>query len=90
MAKEETLRRYEYFSQYGRIQTVTINKEKAYLSDNQGLCFSAYINYADERAASLAILAVDQFVFDQRLLHASYGRTKYCRFFLKGTNCLNH
>ena len=90
VAKEETLRRYEYFSQYGRILTVTINKEKAFQSENQGLCFSAYINYASEREASLAILAVDQFVFDGRLLRASYGRTKYCRFFLKGTNCLNH
>jgi len=70
--------------------SITINKEKGFQSENQGLCFSAYINYASEREASLAILAVDQFVFDGRLLHASFGRTKYCRFFLKGTNCLNH
>ena len=90
VAKEETLRRYEYFSQYGRIVSVSINKEKAFQSENQGLCYSAYINYSSEREASLSILAVDQFVFDGRLLHASFGRTKYCRFFLKGTNCLNH
>ena len=22
-------------------------------------------------------------------MHASFGRTKYCRFFLKGTGCMN-
>jgi CCR4-NOT transcription complex subunit 4 len=30
VAKEETLRRFEYFGQYGRIQSVFINKEKAF------------------------------------------------------------
>ena len=90
VAKEDTLRRFEYFGQYGRIHTVTINKEKAFQSENQGLCFGAYLTFQTERETSLAMLAVDQFVFDGRLLHASFGRTKYCRFFLKGTNCLNH
>ena len=90
VAKEETLRRYEYFGQYGKILNITINKEKAFQSENQGLCYSAYITYSNEREASLAILCVDQFVFDGRLLHASFGRTKYCRFFLKGSYCLNH
>ena len=28
-------------------------------------------------------------MFDGRLMRASFGRTKYCRFFLKGSNCLN-
>jgi len=83
------LRRYEYFGQYGRIVQVTVNKEKAFQSENQGLCYSAYLTYSSAREASIAILAIDQHVFDGRLMHASYGRTKYCRFFLKGTNCLN-
>ena len=34
VAKEETLRRFEYFGQYGRILSVTINKEKAFQSEN--------------------------------------------------------
>lgn len=30
IAKEEVLRKFEYFGQYGKIINVTINKEKAY------------------------------------------------------------
>jgi CCR4-NOT transcription complex subunit 4 len=30
IAKEEVLRRFEYFGQYGKILNVTINKEKAF------------------------------------------------------------
>ena len=59
------------------------------MSDNQVLCHSAYITYSTQREASIAILSVDQFVFDGRLMRASFGRTKYCRFFLKGSHCLN-
>ncbi|CDW78808.1 ccr4-not transcription complex subunit 4 isoform 3 [Stylonychia lemnae] len=87
IAKEETLRRYEYFGQYGRIQQITINRENAYNSENQGICFSAYITYSQPQEASIAILAVDQFVYDSRHIRASFGRTKYCKFFLKDTQC---
>ena len=90
MAKEDTLKRFEYFGQYGKVLSVTLNKEKAFQSENQGVCHSAYIQYSTEREASIAILSIDQYVFDGRLMHASFGRTKYCRFFLKGSNCLNH
>lgn len=68
---------------------VTINKDKAYQSENQGTCYSVYITYSTPQEASIAILAVDQHVFDGRLIRASFGRTKYCKFFLKDTNCLN-
>ena len=36
-----------------------------------------------------AILAVDEFTLEKRLLRASFGTTKYCSFFLKGQKCIN-
>jgi CCR4-NOT transcription complex subunit 4 len=53
------LRRFEYFGQYGEIHHVTINKEKAFQSENQGLCYSAYLTYSSEKEASIAILSID-------------------------------
>lgn len=85
IAKEEFLRRYEYFGQYGKILQITVNKENIFQSENQGACYSAYITYSHPKEASIAILAIDQHVFDNRLMRASFGRTKYCKFFLKNT-----
>jgi CCR4-NOT transcription complex subunit 4 len=30
IAKEDLMRRFEYFGQYGKIQSITVNKEKAF------------------------------------------------------------
>ena len=46
VAKEEILKKFEYFGQYGKVQNVTINKENAFMSDNQVLCHSAYVTYS--------------------------------------------
>lgn len=86
IAREETLRRFEYFGQYGRILSLKLGK--AYQAETQ-LCYSAYITYSQEKEASIGLLALDQNVYDGRLMHASFGRTKYCRFFLKHTGCMN-
>jgi len=64
IATEETLRRFEYFGQYGNIVSITINNENAYQSDNTGLCYSAYITYSCARETSIAMLAIDSFYFD--------------------------
>ena len=74
--------KYEYFGQYGKIVALTINKEQAFNSD-QGQSLSAYITYSQPHEAAIAILAVDQAVRDNRLLRASFGRTKYCKYFLR-------
>eukprot|EP00347_Sterkiella_histriomuscorum_P023583 403334090 len=89
IAKEDILRRYDFFGQYGRIMSILINKEKAYQTENQLLCYSAFITYSQPQEASIGILAVDQYQYDGRMIRASYGRTKYCKFFLKDTQCLN-
>lgn len=35
------------------------------------------------------MLSIDSFVYEGRLMKASFGRTKYCKFFLKETQCMN-
>jgi CCR4-NOT transcription complex subunit 4 len=84
IAKEEVLKRYEYFGQYGKILQITI-KDDPFQSENQGTCYSVYVTYSNSKEASLAMLAIDSFVYEGRLMRASYGRTKYCKFFLKDT-----
>jgi CCR4-NOT transcription complex subunit 4 len=59
IAKDEILRRYEYFGQYGKINQITINKDNAYKSENSGICYSVYISYSTPFEASIAILSVD-------------------------------
>lgn len=58
IAREELLSKVEYFGQYGRIMSLTINKEQTFNSD-QGQSYSAYITYNQPYEAAIAILAVD-------------------------------
>jgi CCR4-NOT transcription complex subunit 4 len=93
------MRRYEYFGQYGKIQKIMVkNKEGCNsMSDRLGdesssstkslLSFAAHITFSTPEEASLAILALDKHVFDSRKIRASFGRTKFCKFFLQNTEC---
>lgn len=99
LADESVMRRYEYFGQYGKIKNITLNKDNAYISacsekdgidestssNKSQISYAAYITYTSPQDVSLAILALDQLVYDNRTIRASYGRTKYCKFFLKST-----
>jgi hypothetical protein len=58
------------------------------MSDS-GVCHSAYITFSQPHEAAIAILSSDQFVRDSRLIRASFGRTKYCKFFLRQAICQN-
>lgn len=94
------MRKYEYFGQYGYIHQININKDNAYTSsvqENIGgestssnksqISYAAYITYNSPQDASLAIMSLDQHIYEGRMIRASYGRTKYCKFFLKNQNC---
>ena len=70
---------------------INLNKDNAYSeshstsSNKSQISYAGYITFSTPQEASLAILALDQFTFDGRLIRASYGRTKYCKFYLKKT-----
>jgi CCR4-NOT transcription complex subunit 4 len=89
----QVIRRFEYFGQYGQIQKVLIKtrefiSKKESDSDSTKLpSFAAHITYATPEEASLAILALDKHVFDGRKIRASFGRTKFCKFFLQSIAC---
>lgn len=51
------------------------------------LSFAAHITFSTPEEASLAILALDKHVYDSRKIRASFGRTKFCKFFLQNTEC---
>lgn len=77
LADENLMRKYEYFGQYGKIISIIVNKENAFTSsikDDAGgestsstksqISYAAYITFSSPQDASLAILALDQCVFD--------------------------
>ena len=94
LIESSVIRRFEYFGQYGQIQKVLvktrefIGKAKETDSDSSKLpSYGAHITYATPEEASLAILALDKHVFDGRKIRASFGRTKFCKYFLQSLSC---
>ena len=90
LANRDKLMRYEYFGQYGNIQKIVVNKNKAYNQNSpNGPSYSAYVTYSKPSEASIAILSLDENIIDNHCIKASFGTTKYCSFFLKGIECTN-
>jgi CCR4-NOT transcription complex subunit 4 len=78
IANKSTLTSKEYFGQYGTINKIVVNKNKAYNQNNpKGPSFSAYVTYAKPHEASIAILSLDNIIIDDHLIRASFGTTKY-------------
>lgn len=90
LATDDTLKKFEYFGQYGTVTKVVVNKQNAYNPGGpNGPSYSAYLTFSNDIEASIAILAVDQYSFFDRMIRASYGTTKYCTFFLRDQPCPN-
>jgi len=87
-AKEETLRKTEYFGKFGKIIKTIVNRNNIFQGP-QGPSVSAYVTYFQNRDAYSAIKATDGTIKDGRLLRASFGTTKYCSYFLRNTRCPN-
>lgn len=76
IAKEDILRRHEYFGQYGKILRIQVNSTHLQGTPNGPPSCSCYITYSNRDEAEQAILAVDNVVLDGRALKASFGTTK--------------
>ena len=75
IAKEEILRRHEYFGQYGKIMRIQVSPAgTAPTSGPPSL--RCCITYATREEAEQAVLAVDNVVLDGRTLKASFGMPK--------------
>jgi CCR4-NOT transcription complex subunit 4 len=88
LAKEDVLKRHEYFGQYGRIVKIVVNRGTVHHTAH-GQSVSAYVTFHKKADALACILAVDGASLENRVLRASFGTTKYCNFFLRGIPCSN-
>ena len=78
IAQESTLRSLELFGQYGKIEKIVINTNNIYNSGRGGPSYSAYITFATPRDSAIAILSIDQHIYNERLIRASFGTSKFC------------
>ena len=87
---ENLLSSFEYLGQYGHIIKLKVNKNKSYNTNNpNGPSFSCHVTYSSLSESSLAILSLDNIIFENHIFKASYGTTKYCSNFLYGSVCMN-
>lgn len=89
IASEEVLKSPEFFGQYGDLTKVVVNTHSPYNATKAGPSYSAYLTYSHPRESAIAILSVDQFMFMDRMLRASFGTSKFCQFFMNGQKCTN-
>ena len=89
IASEQTLRSLDFFGQYGKIEKVVLNTNNVYNGGKGGPSYSAYMTFSTPREAANSILSVDQFMYNDRLIRASFGTSKFCQFFLNGQKCTN-
>lgn len=92
IANEETLRKPEYFGQYGKLTKVVVNRSSpggGDSNDPRRASSSAYITFQFKEDTLACILALDGFHIDNRTIRASYGTSKYCSAFMKHVRCSN-
>lgn len=75
IAKEEVLRRHDYFGQYGKILRIQVSPAGAAATSGPP-SLRCCITYATREEAEQAVLAVDNVVLDGRTLKASFGMPK--------------
>lgn len=90
MREEEllkTLRRPEFFGQYGNILKISISSRKGNDGLNQSL--GVYVTFEKKEDAARCIQAVNGSQNGDRVLRAQLGTTKYCSAWLRHEQCTN-
>ncbi|KAF9785681.1 hypothetical protein IL306_004581, partial [Fusarium sp. DS 682] len=83
----KTLRKPEFFGQYGNIQKISISNRKS--SDGQHQSLGIYVTFERPEEATRCIQAVHGSHNGDRILKAQHGTTKYCSAWLKNEKCGN-
>jgi len=86
---EESLRKPDYFGQYGKINKIVLNRNNPPAGDARRASASAYVTFVHKEDTLACILALDGFYMDGRNIRASYGTSKYCSAFIKSVRCNN-
>ncbi|CEJ94231.1 Putative RNA recognition motif domain, eukaryote [[Torrubiella] hemipterigena] len=83
----KTLRKPEFFGQYGTIQKISISNRKS--PDGQHHSLGIYVTFETPDEAMRCIQAVHGSHNGDRVLKAQHGTTKYCSAWLKNEKCNN-
>ncbi|KAI5866203.1 hypothetical protein GGS23DRAFT_594344 [Durotheca rogersii] len=83
----KTLRKPEFFGQYGNIQKISISNRKS--ADGQPQSLGIYVTFEKKEDADRCILAVHGSQNGDRVLKAQLGTTKYCSAWLRHEQCGN-
>ncbi|KAG6013304.1 hypothetical protein E4U43_007362 [Claviceps pusilla] len=83
----KTLRKPEFFGQYGTIQKISISNRKS--PDGQHHSLGIYVTFEKPEEATKCIQAVHGSQNGDRILKAQHGTTKYCSAWLKNEKCSN-
>lgn len=83
----KTLRKQEFFGQYGNIQKISISNRKA--PDGQPQSLGIYVTFEKKEDAGRCIAAVNGSHNGDRILRAQLGTTKYCSAWLRNEQCGN-
>ncbi|ORY61304.1 uncharacterized protein BCR38DRAFT_347967 [Pseudomassariella vexata] len=83
----KTLRKAEFFGQYGNIQKISISNRKA--PDGQPQSLGIYVTFEKREDAARCIQAVNGSQNGDRVLKAQLGTTKYCSAWLRHEQCGN-
>lgn len=83
----KTLRRPEFFGQYGNILKISISSRKGNDGNNQSL--GVYVTFEKKEDAARCIQAVNGSQNGDRVLRAQLGTTKYCSAWLRHEQCTN-
>ncbi|KAL2755548.1 hypothetical protein ACRALDRAFT_2041885 [Sodiomyces alcalophilus JCM 7366] len=83
----KTLRKPEFFGQYGNIQKISISNRKS--SDGQNQSLGIYVTFERKEDAQRCIQAVNGSQNGDRILRAQLGTTKYCSAWLRHEQCTN-
>lgn len=82
----KTLRKQEFFGQYGNIQKISISNRK---SPDGSPSLGIYVTFEKKDEAQRCIQAVNGSVNGERTLKAQLGTTKYCSAWLRHEQCTN-
>ncbi len=89
LSSEETLRKPEYFGQYGKIGKIVVHKTHGTGSSTASTSVSAYVTFVHKEDAKASIQSLEGHWIENHVLRASFGTTKYCNNFIRGLSCNN-
>ena len=88
LAHEEVLKKREWFGRFGKIVKASVTRRQGGGGEG-GTVYSAYVTYKTSSSAAAAIAALNGAVQQGCNLRCTYGTTKYCAFFVRGSPCTN-